>query len=173
VIGDQFEGNAQCSFTSSLNLWVNEGSVKSLISLVSGDGISGTYALPVSSVTMLRTRLFGGSEDLTVSAAASFGGDDIGLRLSHNNALLSEVTAQINFASGTFNYPQSFQDPAVYFANLPGDNSILAGGSILLMTVDEEGILFTPSSVTVIPEPGTLGLLALGSLALLLIRRKK
>lgn len=163
--------NEPGSFSATENFWgefVAEDD--NLYLSLSGDGLTGTLTRPTDPWSSVFTGIYSGQQELWTWTATD-SGNDLGLTVDGKN--LSMLYAQVRVAD-MFDFTQTPMTPSAYFASYGGTYAALSGGEIFLRVANNEELYFTPSSVTitVVPEPGTLGLLSLGGLTLLLRRRR-
>ena len=165
--GDFFGG----FFGGDRTLWSNDGYPGSLWMDVSGDGLVGAYTREGN----YQAELFRADNDILYLLADNpFG--TIGLQTS-TGADVRYITA-VGLNIGTINHLVAFENPATWlepYAGTYDDQS--AAEYIRVRMTSTESIDFQPTSVTIapipIPEPGTIGLLALGAGLSVVGRRRK
>ena len=174
VINDVYPSGNGDSFNDTRNRWSSEETTDfALWTSVSGDGLAGTYTRPSGTSWAPYGSIYNETNFFRVTA----GNDDsatssMGLTVNGIEAQYIEIS---NLYLGiSLALPETFTNPADYFANYAGTYTPTSGGVTIQ---DESGneIDFTATSVTigVVPEPATAGLLGISAIVFYILRRVK
>jgi len=158
TVNDGYDGSG--IFTETYNRWSVEYTTDPLLlSSVSGDGLLGTYSRPSGISYAPYEFIHANSDGLHLYTENDYPeGSSMGLWVDGKQ--VSRVYANHLDIPGLDYSDTSFVNPSSWLAGYAGTH-VLSGGNMNVRDESNNSIWFTPTSVTVIPEPATLGLIGL------------